>query len=312
MPTDAYTENAREWLDARFTRTEPDGIYRAHQPIYGFRAGHCEPGLAGRYVRTLEIMRALSRLSFESCLDVGAAEGYKAALVRRLFGARVVACDLSESACLRAREIYGLDAEAADARELPFADESFDAVLSSETLEHVPDFEGAVRELARVAARALVITVPHESSASIARARDSARPHGHLHSLDRHSLDFLAREHGWTVLSRPLASPVTRALGGLVEGSKREPRSAHRDWNAVVATYNAAAAIVSRLLGAGSEAALVELDRRMCRRFSAHGALLFVVLKGPGVRLIPSRRAVHADEIIDFVVPFHRPPTIAA
>lgn len=68
----------RAWRDQRFDETSPDGVYLAHQPIYGFGAGHCEPALLPRYVRSLEIMRALLRLRFESCLDAGAAEGYKA------------------------------------------------------------------------------------------------------------------------------------------------------------------------------------------------------------------------------------------
>jgi len=45
---------------------------------------------------------------------------------------------------------------------LPFAPRSFDVVTCLEVLEHLDDPAAAVRELARVSRRALVLSVPHE------------------------------------------------------------------------------------------------------------------------------------------------------
>jgi ubiquinone/menaquinone biosynthesis C-methylase UbiE len=45
---------------------------------------------------------------------------------------------------------------------LPFADRSFDAVTCLEVLEHLDDPAAAVREMARVARRAVVVSVPFE------------------------------------------------------------------------------------------------------------------------------------------------------
>ncbi len=72
-------------------------------------------------------------------------------------GARVTGCDFSFSALsLGAAKIRtaGVNGNAAlvqgDAQKLPFADESFDLVVSCETIEHVPDVQRAVQEMHRV------------------------------------------------------------------------------------------------------------------------------------------------------------------
>jgi 2-polyprenyl-3-methyl-5-hydroxy-6-metoxy-1,4-benzoquinol methylase len=172
---DAYTKETRGWLDRRVARACADGVYLAHQPIYGFDAGHCEPSLTSRYVRTLEIMRALARLRYDSCLDMGAAEGYNAVLVRSLLGARVVVSDLSENGCDGHGRSTALRLAPPTSTSLPSRRGEFDVALCSETLEHVSDVQAAVSELLRVARKAVVITVPHESERQVQEARFSAR-----------------------------------------------------------------------------------------------------------------------------------------
>lgn len=51
----------------------------------------------------------------------------------------------------------------ADVTKLPFRDKSFDCVLAAEVLEHIPfaEVSGALREIARVSRRSIVITLPH-------------------------------------------------------------------------------------------------------------------------------------------------------
>lgn len=53
----------------------------------------------------------------------------------------------------------------ADTTKLPFANRSFDTVLAAQVLEHIPftQVPGAVKELARVSRRVIVITLPHFS-----------------------------------------------------------------------------------------------------------------------------------------------------
>jgi ubiquinone/menaquinone biosynthesis C-methylase UbiE len=48
----------------------------------------------------------------------------------------------------------------ADAEHLPFADKSFDVVISSHVLEHLPDFDQGFRELCRVARKRVIVALP--------------------------------------------------------------------------------------------------------------------------------------------------------
>ncbi len=73
-------------------------------------------------------------------------------------GAEVTGCDFSLAALGVAREkLRALGNGGSwvlvqgDAQGMPFADESFDIVISCETIEHVPDVKSALREMWRVA-----------------------------------------------------------------------------------------------------------------------------------------------------------------
>ena len=49
-----------------------------------------------------------------------------------------------------------------NAEQLDFADDEFDLVAATEVLEHVPDPERVLAEMARVARGHLLVSVPHE------------------------------------------------------------------------------------------------------------------------------------------------------
>ncbi len=85
-------------------------------------------------------------------------------------GAQVTGCDFSMSALAVAQaRIGGLNGGAradliqGDAQSLPFGSESFDLIVSCETIEHVPNVRSALREMWRVARRGakLFLTTPN-------------------------------------------------------------------------------------------------------------------------------------------------------
>jgi ubiquinone/menaquinone biosynthesis C-methylase UbiE len=102
----------------------------------------------------------------DSVLDVGCGEGViTRAWARRRAGARVVGLDRDSSA-LGAHWAASAEPNVSwltgDAHALPFGDGEFDLVASIEMLEQVADPDRALGELARVARRAVLVSVPRE------------------------------------------------------------------------------------------------------------------------------------------------------
>jgi SAM-dependent methyltransferase len=112
----------------------------------------------------------------ERVLDLGCGFGRHAFESMRR-GAHVVACDFSLAELKDVRGMFaairedeaatlpegaGGSATNGDATRLPFADASFDRIIASEVLEHIPDDTAAFRELARVLkpGGTLAVTVP--------------------------------------------------------------------------------------------------------------------------------------------------------
>lgn len=83
-------------------------------------------------------------------LDVASGAGFGLQMLRAA-GAQVVGLDYDAQSLAEVRARAGwADLVRGDATRLPFGDATFDVVASFETLEHVPDATGMVRELRRV------------------------------------------------------------------------------------------------------------------------------------------------------------------
>ena len=89
-------------------------------------------------------------------LEVGIGNGTVSDYLKKL-GFSVTTCDFDQA--LKPDVV-------ADVRKLPFPDNSFDAVMACEVLEHLPfeDFEIAIKELARVSRKSVVISLPYKST----------------------------------------------------------------------------------------------------------------------------------------------------
>jgi ubiquinone/menaquinone biosynthesis C-methylase UbiE len=118
--------------------------------------------LTERWVANLD--RILGRVEgpVDRALEVGCGEGVIAARLHDRWG-EVAALDLPDAG-LRAdwRGVDGPRFLHANALELPFADDRFDVVVAAEVLEHLPDPDRGLQEMARVGRRHLVLSVPRE------------------------------------------------------------------------------------------------------------------------------------------------------
>ncbi len=150
-----------------------------------------------------------------SLLDVGCGEGVLVhEWAQRLGSARVVGIDLEEEsiqAGWRERQAPNLEYRVMEAgganpvENLPFADGEFDLACAIEVLEHVPDPEHTVSEMARCAERHLLVSVPREPLWRIVNmARGAYWPAlgntpGHLNHWSRRSFVELLSRHGEVV-----------------------------------------------------------------------------------------------------------------
>ena len=121
-----------------------------------------------------KIVAEVVALSPRTFLDAGCGEGFVA---RRILDAApdiaLTGCDVSGVALeIAASANAGARFVAGSIVDLPFPNRSFDVVGCFEVLEHLPDDlpRQALSELARVARRAVVLSVPHEPVFSLANA----------------------------------------------------------------------------------------------------------------------------------------------
>ncbi len=109
----------------------------------------------------------LERADPESLLDVGCGEGVLVHRWAERLGPtrRVVGIDLEEESIQAGwsqRQAPNLSYQVMRAENLPFVADEFDLATAIEVLEHVPDPEHTLSEMARCAERHLLVSVPRE------------------------------------------------------------------------------------------------------------------------------------------------------
>jgi 2-polyprenyl-3-methyl-5-hydroxy-6-metoxy-1,4-benzoquinol methylase len=166
--------------------------------------------LMARFERTLDELFAQADPA--SLLDVGCGEGVLThRWAQRLGDRRVVGIDLDDPqlhALWEQRRAPNLAYRVMKAENLPFADGEFDVAAAIEVLEHVPDPDHTVAEMARVASGHLLVSVPREplwrglNMARGAYLKDLGNTPGHLNHWSKRSFVELLSRHGEVVQAR--------------------------------------------------------------------------------------------------------------
>ena len=160
--------------------------------------------LMASFERTLDELFA--QADPQSLLDVGCGEGVLVhEWANRIAPRRVVGIDLEEpsiQAGWEQRRAPNLEYRIMKAESMPFADDEFDAATAIEVLEHVPDPAHTVAEMARVAKRHLIVSVPREplwrglNMARGAYLKQLGNTPGHVNHWSKRSFVSLLSRHG--------------------------------------------------------------------------------------------------------------------
>jgi ubiquinone/menaquinone biosynthesis C-methylase UbiE len=182
-------------------------------------------------------------------LDVACGEGYGSALLSRVASA-VSGVDISNEAITHATAAYSTQKTAqknlkfyeASCTQLPFADHSFDIVVSFETIEHITEHDAFLDEIKRVltADGLLIISSPNKAEYSDAR---NFKNEFHVKELYRDELATLiakrfanavwfSQRNGFYSLIAPEENPSTGAVfkallpgdAHVITASKKSPQ----------------------------------------------------------------------------------------
>jgi len=166
--------------------------------------------LMAGFERTLDELFVQSSPS--SVLDVGCGEGVLTRKwAERVAPGRVVGIDLDDPelhAQWKGRTAPNLEYRVMKAEHLPFGDGEFDMASAIEVLEHVPDPEHTLAEMARVASGHLLVSVPREplwralNMARGAYLKELGNTPGHLNHWSKRAFVALLSRHGEVVEAR--------------------------------------------------------------------------------------------------------------
>ncbi len=161
----------------------------------------------------------LDGLAPSTVVEVGAGEGrVTERLIERFPDATVIGLDLLDDDLAGDWAELGLPMFFGDATRLPFADDAIDLVVGLEVMEHVPQPERALAEIARVCRHTTVLSVPREPiwrAGNVARGRylgELGNTPGHVNHWSARSFErFVNSRFEVAAIRRPLPWTMLRA-----------------------------------------------------------------------------------------------------
>ncbi len=153
-----FGSSARQFLHFKKEAVflDPEAYARAYSELTGAHIQR-QTDLSSKCVRLIA-----QELKGSTVLDVGCGRGYLADLLSQDAQYQLTGADIVIPDKLRQMEKDNLCFVTAPVEKLPFPDHSFDTVICTHTLEHVPQLAAAIQELRRVAKQRLIVVVPRQ------------------------------------------------------------------------------------------------------------------------------------------------------
>jgi SAM-dependent methyltransferase len=166
--------------------------------------------------------RMLDGLQPEVVVEIGAGEGrITERLVARFPEATVVGLDLPDTNLAEEWEEIDVPMFFGDATRMPFVDGSIDLVVGLEVLEHVPQPERALTDIARICRGTALLSVPREPiwrAGNMARGRyvrDWGNTPGHVNHWSARAFErFVGTQFDVEAVAHPLPWTMVRAAPG--------------------------------------------------------------------------------------------------
>jgi len=163
--------------------------------------------------------KMLTGLQPETVVEIGAGEGrITERLVERFPNAAVVGLDLPDTNLADEWQDIDVPMFFGDATRMPFVDKSIDLVVGLEVLEHVPQPERALADIARVCRGFAILSVPREpiwragNMARLRYLRDWGNTPGHVnHWSSRAFEELVTKRFAVTDVAHPLPWTMVRA-----------------------------------------------------------------------------------------------------
>jgi ubiquinone/menaquinone biosynthesis C-methylase UbiE len=170
------------------------------EPEFGLFIEGNKVSIADYYLHLNRYRFVSSFVKNKLCLDVGCGIGYGSAYLVRKGATKVIGGDKSEDALSYARDTAttspngALEFRQFDATFLPFANNSFDMVVSFEVIEHVKDYKGFLSEIHRVLRRGgkLILSTPNREAGAFMFETDWKY---HAHEFSKEELLGLMNEY---------------------------------------------------------------------------------------------------------------------
>lgn len=151
----------------------------------------------------------------DSVLDVGFGLGYGLKIMSEK-AARLSGIEVDRKAVERAMKELSdpkiMDLRHYDGYSIPFSEQSFDIVTCIDVIEHVPDYVRLIRDLCRVARRAVLISTPNRRDEY---TRSNGRPKNpwHIREWSFKEFDAILRKLGmtceWNFVNGPWEGPFS-------------------------------------------------------------------------------------------------------